>query len=272
MSWTTPATWVVGQILTAAQLNTYLKDNTRYLKGLDGVVTTQAGLIIDNTLGTEYFRIPALTTTQRDALTPVEGMIIYNSTLDVFEVYENSTWVARNDIAKMVIASQAQGDIFYAPSATAIARLAAGTAGYWLQTGGVGANPSWVSNLEALRYAAGATALASSDTVTSTLSSSYVKLKEILVGKNGIISTSFDLKGEGTADIAYGRIYINAVAAGTERSTTSASYQTYTENVNVVAGDAVQVYAKVSANISAYIQNFRLTTDYSDTASARVIT
>ena len=46
----------------------------------------------------------------------------------------------------------------------------------------------------------------------------------------------------------------------------------YTENVNVVAGDAVQVYAKVSANISAYIQNFRLTTDYSDTASARVIT
>lgn len=143
MSWTTPATWVVGAILTAAQLNTHLRDNTRYLKGLDGVVTTQAGLIIDNTLGTEYFKLPSLTTTQRDALTPANGMVIYNSTLNLHQRRENGAWVSYNDLASMVIASQAQGDIFYAPSATAIARLGYGTSGYFLKTQGAAANPIW---------------------------------------------------------------------------------------------------------------------------------
>lgn len=38
MAWTVPFTFTVGQILTAAQMNTYVRDNTRYLKGLDGAV------------------------------------------------------------------------------------------------------------------------------------------------------------------------------------------------------------------------------------------
>lgn len=41
------------------------------------------------------------------------------------------------------IPSMAQGDIFYASSSSVIARLAAGTAGYPLLTGGASANPSW---------------------------------------------------------------------------------------------------------------------------------
>lgn len=38
MAWTAPATYGVGDVLTAANLNTYLRDNLRYLKGLDGDV------------------------------------------------------------------------------------------------------------------------------------------------------------------------------------------------------------------------------------------
>lgn len=33
MAWTAPRTWVVGEILTAALLNTHLRDNLLYLKG-----------------------------------------------------------------------------------------------------------------------------------------------------------------------------------------------------------------------------------------------
>ncbi len=38
---------------------------------------------------------PTMTTTQRDALTPVNGMQIYNSTTAVFNFYENGAWVTK---------------------------------------------------------------------------------------------------------------------------------------------------------------------------------
>lgn len=34
-----------------------------------------------------------LTTLERDALIPVNGMLIYNTTLDKFQAYENNAWV-----------------------------------------------------------------------------------------------------------------------------------------------------------------------------------
>lgn len=143
MSWDLPAIPGVGTIATVSGWATKIINCLRYLKGLDGVPTIQAGLIVDNSLGTEYLQVSSLTTTERNALTPAAGMIIYNETLTVFECYENASWVQRNDIAKMVIASQAQGDIFYASSATAIARLGYGTPGYFLKTQGAAANPIW---------------------------------------------------------------------------------------------------------------------------------
>ena len=36
-----------------------------------------------------------ITTTQRDALTPVNGMIIYNTTTNAFNFYENGAWVTK---------------------------------------------------------------------------------------------------------------------------------------------------------------------------------
>jgi hypothetical protein len=42
---------------------------------------------------TSYLKLPNLTTTQRDALTASNGMLIYNSTENRFEGYKNGSWV-----------------------------------------------------------------------------------------------------------------------------------------------------------------------------------
>jgi len=40
-----------------------------------------------------YLKLPALTTAERDALTPATGMLIYNSTLGCLQAYRGSAWV-----------------------------------------------------------------------------------------------------------------------------------------------------------------------------------
>lgn len=50
-------------------------------------------------------------------------------------------------------ASQAQGDILYASSASALARLGAGTSGQFLKTQGAGANPTWADVVAAATQA-----------------------------------------------------------------------------------------------------------------------
>lgn len=44
MAWTAPRTWIVGEVVTAANMNLHVRDNTRYLKGLDGAVVVEDAL------------------------------------------------------------------------------------------------------------------------------------------------------------------------------------------------------------------------------------
>jgi hypothetical protein len=39
------------------------------------------------------FTLPSLTTAERDALTAANGMLVYNSTDNKFQGYENGAWV-----------------------------------------------------------------------------------------------------------------------------------------------------------------------------------
>lgn len=97
-------------------------------------------------------------------------------------------------------------------------------------------------------YAAGSIQQAASDAEVNSDSSSYVKVKEIEIGAvGGVFTVSFQLKAV-DGGTAYGRLYKNAVAVGTERSTASSVYQTYSENLSgLVAGDLVQLYIKTVA-------------------------
>ncbi len=57
MGWTAPASgseFAVGEVVTAAKLNTKVGDNLRYLKGLDGALTLDNGVTVYPTSGNGY--------------------------------------------------------------------------------------------------------------------------------------------------------------------------------------------------------------------------
>ncbi len=130
-----------------------------------------------------------------------------------------------------------------------------------LTTDGSG-NLSW--NLPAPVYAAGSSTIAVANTAENSGASSYTLIKEISVYGYGTVRVRFDIAA--TANTAYGKIYKNGVAAGTERSTTETTYKQYLENISgVEPGDLIQIYA-YNANgptNDVQIQNFRVfTNDY----------
>jgi hypothetical protein len=58
-----------------------------------GTFSPQGALDVSSTTGA--FIVPRMTTSQRDALTAVNGMIVYNTTANQFNFYENGAWVTK---------------------------------------------------------------------------------------------------------------------------------------------------------------------------------
>jgi len=46
VAWTAPRTWVVGEVVTAAQMNAHVRDNLVYLKGGAGAITIDSGVTV----------------------------------------------------------------------------------------------------------------------------------------------------------------------------------------------------------------------------------
>lgn len=81
----------------------------------------------------------------------------------------------------------------------------------------------------------------------STSSTSYAKVGDIYCPRAGTFSVSLTVNfsaGKGGSSTAYARIYVDGVATGTERSTTSSL--TVAEDITVTAGQTIQIYAKVN--------------------------
>ncbi len=102
----------------------------------------------------------------------------------------------------------------------------------------------------------------SHDAEASTTSETYVLAKTMTIGSNlaGTIRIKFDLKTNQAGATAYGKIYHNNVALGTEQSNATTSYVTYSEDIthNFIAGDTIQIYIHITSVYIAYVQNFRL--------------
>jgi|TARA_Y100000310_G_scaffold317685_1_gene370846 hypothetical protein len=90
MAWTAPRTWVAGEVVTAALMNTHVRDNLRYLKGLDGVPTIESGLIIDNTDGDEYLQLPLLSTAECATILAAEGKGAFDEDLHKSKYYDGA--------------------------------------------------------------------------------------------------------------------------------------------------------------------------------------
>src|SRR3990167_6626892 len=90
MAFTSPRTWVAGEIVTAALMNTHIRDNERYLKGLDGVPTIESGLTIDNTDGDERLLLPLLSTAECSTVLNAEGEVAHDEQTHRIKVYDGT--------------------------------------------------------------------------------------------------------------------------------------------------------------------------------------
>lgn len=98
----------------------------------------------------------------------------------------------------------------------------------------------------------------SADTERTTTSASYSKIKEIQVSYTGVVRVKYDQKTDNPPQIAYGKIYINDVATSYENTNNTSTYQTRSNDVQIRAGDKVQLYFNMGGGGTCYIRNFRI--------------
>lgn len=95
----------------------------------------------------------------------------------------------------------------------------------------------------------------------------YVKVKEIIIGIGGNFRVKFDLLTTFPyGRLATARIYINNVAVGIERTSSSPVWVTFSEDLPLSLGDAIQIFAHIDngSGVFAEVQNFRLYTNFGD--------
>lgn len=115
------------------------------------------------------------------------------------------------------------------------------------------------SSSSGANFAVGDIPVAASTGIVGETSTSYTKVKEIYIPRAGNLRVKFDMRLSGTST-SKARIYKNGSAVGTERSTSSTSYTTYSEDITgLAAGDRLQIYVDTGASgITTYIRNFIL--------------
>jgi hypothetical protein len=65
--------------------------------GVGTLTPSEKLTVMGNAKVSGFVQFGSLTTVERDALTPVNGMVIYNSTNNKFEGYQNSIWINLDD-------------------------------------------------------------------------------------------------------------------------------------------------------------------------------
>lgn len=81
----------------------------------------------------------------------------------------------------------------------------------------------------------------------------YTCYNTFKIGRGGTVVTRLGLIAAEENDDVYGRVYVNSVAVGTERTTsTSISYTYWTESFSIAAGDIVQIFGKANAGEAGY--------------------
>ena len=166
MGWSIPATWVAGTVVTADNMNTYIRDQQRYLKGIGQVPTIESGLTIDNTDGDERLLLPLLSTAECTTVLNAEGEVAFDEQTHRIKIYDNdgveslvstadvddtpvngatTDPVSSNWAYDFINTLTTQSDLPYATAAGVWARLAKGTATQFLRMNSGATAPEWVN-------------------------------------------------------------------------------------------------------------------------------
>lgn len=112
--------------------------------------------------------------------------------------------------------------------------------------------------VSAITLTAGENYILRDQTSASVNTTSYSKVKEYQIGYSGVIRVVMGIYATGLSTDAFGRIYVNGVAVGTERSTSSTTTVSFTEDIPISAGDLVQMYVKKAGTNSVAYSEFYL--------------
>jgi len=114
--------------------------------------------------------------------------------------------------------------------------------------------------LQTATYDLSDTVIHSNDRTGDTILFAYAKEKEIICPITDTIRIKFDIKTELAGQMAYGKIYKNGGAVGTERTSVLETYTTFSEDLAFTTDDTIELWCRV-ANTSwkCYYENFRVT-------------
>jgi hypothetical protein len=115
-------------------------------------------------------------------------------------------------------------------------------------------------------YTPSSAVLVSNDAEKSSASDTYIKIKEIKLIKTiygqSRFTFSFDLRENLATHDAFGKIYKNGVAIGTEQIVNGVTYETKTENIDIgnwIVGDTIELWVhRETAWGQVVVRNFRM--------------
>lgn len=122
MSWTTPRTWVAGEVVTAAIMNTHVRDNLSFLKNnqviagvltSSGTVSTGAGFSSSRTSAgvyvvtftTAFASVPAVVATLDNATFALGGVFIDTKSASGFTTHIRDSTNTAQDAQISFVAS-----------------------------------------------------------------------------------------------------------------------------------------------------------------------
>lgn len=110
MAWTAPATWSVAEVVTAAKMNTHVRDNLKYLKGQAGAVAIEDAV----TIGVNTNAANGLTITNSNANSSAfANLYMVNDGGSIGGLLRNSTtntgYAGVNSISLMTFAAHGLG-------------------------------------------------------------------------------------------------------------------------------------------------------------------
>lgn len=295
MAWTAPKTFISGAKLLFSELNTHVRDNLRYLKGLDGDVQLSDDLDLQNNLlknigaagaqgqvlyhnGTGFTSLAPgdsgkYLKTQGAGANPLWDN---PSPGNIYDTYSNFPAAASNSGAlafatdrQQLYRSNGSDWVAQAPALN-YAETIAGVKTFSSIPVLPASDPS--TDNQAVRkayadtmgsfYTVSDTLQSSVDAVAGTTRGTY-NLARTIQGGAGNLRIKFDLAGN-TATTGYGRIYRKragvSTAIGTERPVAGTSYTTYSEDITGwMPGDAIELWYKSSDGVNQIsVRNFRV--------------